>query len=162
MKRTGGLWLVLLAMALAEFMPAPARAQLQGSSGFAPSQQQFAPATGPSSVPSAPSGGALSMRSPPAGTIPQVQSGQAALIVSARFSRDFPQPITSGLIWRIYPAKPDPSRPFVPIKEEHAAAPVFVLPPGDYVVHVAFGLASAARPVSLRTETTREIFDLPA
>jgi len=162
MKRTGGLWLVLLAMALAEFMPAPARAQLQGSSGFAPSQQQFAPATGPSSVPSAPSGGALSMRSPPAGTIPQVQSGQAALIVSARFSRDFPQPITSGLIWRIYPAKPDPSRPFVPIKEERAAAPVFVLPPGDYVVHVAFGLASAARPVSLRTETTREIFDLPA
>ena len=37
-----------------------------------------------------------------------------------------------------------------------------MLPPGDYVVHVSFGLASAARPVSLRTETTREVFDLPA
>ena len=100
------------------------------------------------------------MRSPPSGTIPQavpqVQSGQAALIVNARFGRDFPQPIASGLIWRVYLAKPDPSRPFVPIKEERAAAPVFVLPPGDYVVHVSFGLASAARPVSLRTETTRE------
>src|SRR5262249_58171982 len=90
------------------------------------------------------------------------QSGQAALIVNARFGRDFPQPINSGLIWRVYPAKPDPSRPFVPIREERAAAPVFVLPPGDYVVHVSFLLASAARSVSLRTDTTREVFDLPA
>jgi hypothetical protein len=90
-----------------------------------------------------------------------VQSGQAALSVSARFGRDFPQAITSGLIWRVYPAKPDLSRPFVPIKEERAATPVFLLPPGDYVVHVSFGLASAARSVSLRTETTRSI-DLPA
>ena len=106
------------------------------------------------------------MRAPPAGTIPQggpqVQSGQAALSVSARFGRDFPQAITSGLIWRVYPAKPDLSRPIVPIKEERAATPVFLLPPGDYVVHVSFGLASAARSVSLRTETTREVFDLPA
>jgi len=131
MKRTGGLWLVLLAMALAGLLPAPVRAQFQGSSGFAPAQQQLAPATGPSSAPSAGPGGSLTMRSPPSGTIPQavpqVQAGQAALIVSARFGRDFPQPITSGLIWRVYPAKPDPSRPFVPIKEERTAAPVFVL-----------------------------------
>jgi hypothetical protein len=91
-----------------------------------------------------------------------VQSGQAALALSARFGRDFPQPIASGLVWRVYPAKPDPSRPFVPIKEDHSATPVFVLPAGDYVVHVAFGLASAVKSVSLRTETTREIFDLPA
>src|SRR6516164_1657173 len=164
MKRTGGL--VLLAMALAGFGSAPARAQFQGGSGVAPAQQQFAPAIGPSSAPSAGPGGSLTMRSPPSGTIPQavpqVQSGQAALIVNARFGRDFPQPITSGLIWRVYPAKPDPSRPFAPIMEERAAAPVFVLPPGDYVVHVSFGLASAATPVSLRTETTREVFDLPA
>jgi hypothetical protein len=166
MKRTGGLWLVLLAMALAGFGPVPVRAQFQGGSGFAPAQQQFAPATGPSSAPPAGPGASLTTRSPPSGTIPQtvpqVQSGQAALIVNARFGRDFPQSITSGLIWRVYPAKPDPSRPFVPIKEERAAAPVFVLPPGDYVVHVSFGLVSAARPVSLRTETTREVFDLPA
>ena len=109
MKRTGGLWLVLLAMALAGFGPAPARAQFQGGSGFAPAQQQFAPATGQSSAPSAAPGGSLTTRSPPSGTIPQavpqVQSGQAALIVNARFGRDFPQPITSGLIWRVYPAK---------------------------------------------------------
>jgi hypothetical protein len=87
---------------------------------------------------------------------------QYTLAVAARLGRDLPQPITTGLIWRVYPAKPDPSKPFKPIQEERAAAPVFQLPPGDYVVHVSFGLASAAKQVSLRAETTREIFDLPA
>ena len=34
--------------------------------------------------------------------------------------------------------------------------------PGDYVVHVSFGLASAAKTVHLRSDATREAFDLPA
>jgi hypothetical protein len=161
MKRMGGLSLVLLALALAGFTPAPARAQFQG---VAPSQG-FAPASGPSALPApaAPSGGALSMRAPPSGTIPpQAQAAQATLTVGARFSREFPQAISTGLIWRIYPARPDPSRPFAPIKEDRSATPVFTLAPGDYVIHVAFGFASAAKQVSLRADTTREVFDLPA
>jgi hypothetical protein len=163
----GGLRPVLLAVALAQFMPVPGRAQVPSGSGFAPAQQQFAPATGPSSAPAPPvSGSAIMMLPPPAtGALqptPQVPSVQVSLAVSARLGRDFPQPITTGLIWRVYPARPDPSKPFRPIKEERGAAPVFTLPPGDYVVHVAFGLASAAKPVSLRAETTREIFDVPA
>jgi hypothetical protein len=103
------------------------------------------------------------MRAPPSGTIPpQAQIAQATLIVGARFSREFPQAISTGLIWRIYPARPDPSRPFAPIKEDRSATPVFNLAPGDYVIHVAFGFASAAKQVSLRADTTREVFDLPA
>jgi hypothetical protein len=38
---------------------------------------------------------------------------------------------------------------------------VVALPPGDYVVHVSFGLASAAKAVRLK-EATREVFELPA
>ena len=166
MTRAGGLGVVLLAVALAELTPVPGLAQLQGGPGFAPAQQQFAPATGSPSAPVPPSGGPTLMRPPPIGgsaqPTPLVSSGQSALMVSARFGRDFPQPITNGLIWRVFPAKPDPSRPFKPIKEERGASPVFMLPTGDYVVHVAFGLATAVRPVSLRSETAREIFDLPA
>jgi hypothetical protein len=37
-----------------------------------------------------------------------------------------------------------------------------VLPPGNYVVHVALGLVSAVRAVSLKSETDRESFVLPA
>jgi hypothetical protein len=37
-----------------------------------------------------------------------------------------------------------------------------VLPPGNYVVHVALGLVSAVRPVTLKAETDRESFLLPA
>ena len=37
-----------------------------------------------------------------------------------------------------------------------------MLPPGGYVVHVSFGLASAVKRVDLRSETVRETFEIPA
>ena len=79
-----------------------------------------------------------------------VPAGQVALMVSARFGRD-PPAITGGLHWRIYPDKPDASGVFRLLREERAAAPIFVLPPGGYVVHVGFGLATAAKKVQLRS-----------
>ena len=92
---------------------------------------------------------------------PMVPAGQVALMVSARFGRD-PPGITGGLHWRVYPDKPDQTGAFRVLREERAAAPVFVLPPGGYVVHVSFGLASATRRVQLRQETVREVFEIPA
>jgi hypothetical protein len=90
-----------------------------------------------------------------------VPAGQVALMVSARFGRD-PPGITGGLHWRIYPDKPDQNGAFRVVREERAAAPIFVLPPGGYVVHVSFGLASAIKRVQLRSETVREVFEIPA
>ena len=94
-------------------------------------------------------------------TVPMVPAGQVALMVSARFGRD-PPAITGGLHWRIYADRPDANGVFRMLKEERAAAPIFVLPPGGYVVHVGFGLASAAKKVQLRSETVREVFDIAA
>jgi hypothetical protein len=91
-----------------------------------------------------------------------IPAGQVGLVVSARYGRDFAQPINSNLVWRIYPTRPDQTGAFRPIKEEKAATPTFALPAGDYVVHVTFGLASAARTVHLKSEVVREVFDLPA
>jgi len=48
------------------------------------------------------------------------------------------------------------------LREERAAAPIFVLPPGGYVVHVSFGLATAAKKIQLRAETVRESFEISA
>jgi len=69
-------------------------------------------------------------------------------MVAARYGPDLPQ-ITNGLHWRIYPAKPSAGEVYKPIKEDRGATPVFALPPGAYVVHVGFGLASAARAVQV-------------
>ncbi len=48
------------------------------------------------------------------------------------------------------------------IREERSPTPNIVLPPGGYVVHAALGLVSAVRPVTLKQETIREAFELPA
>ena len=98
---------------------------------------------------------------PPAAQAVPVPAGHVALAVTARYGRDAP-PIGGGLIWRVYAAKPDATGVFRLIKEDHTAAPTFVLPPGNYVVHASLGLASAAKAVVLRSETVREMFEIPA
>jgi hypothetical protein len=94
-------------------------------------------------------------------SVPIVPAGHVALVVSAHYGHDTPL-ITGGLIWRVYNAKPDTTGVYRLVKEDRAAAPTFVLAPGNYVVHVSFGLASAAKAVSLRSETVHEVFELPA
>ena len=81
--------------------------------------------------------------------------------MSARFGKDLP-PINSGIVWRVYSDKPDASGAFQLVREERGATPNIVLAPGGYVVHAALGLVSAVRPVTLRQETLRESFELPA
>ena len=92
---------------------------------------------------------------------PMVPAGQVALAVGARFGRD-PPAITGGLIWRVYAEKPDQNGMFKLVREDRGAAPVFVLPPGGYIVHVTFGLANAVKRVQLRSETVREVFEIAA
>ena len=94
-------------------------------------------------------------------TTPVVPAGHVALSVAARYGRDAAQ-ISGGVIWRVYASKPDTTGVFRLIKEDKAASPTFVLPPGNYVVDASFGLASMAKAVQLRSETVREVFDIPA
>ena len=103
---------------------------------------------------------------PPAAPPAQSQAsapppGQTLLAVTARFGRDLPA-IPAGLHWRVYSAKPGQGV-LRPVKEDRGANPIFTLPPGPYVVHVGFGLASATKTVQLRAgEPLRELFEIPA
>jgi len=102
----------------------------------------------------------------PPGTMPtqpmmMVPAGKVALELGARFAKDAP-PITSGLTWRVYAAKADKAGAFNLIKEDTSPSPTVLLPPGNYIVHVGFGLANAVRPITLGSQTVREVFDLPA
>jgi hypothetical protein len=98
---------------------------------------------------------------PVAQAAPGVPAGNVLLAVVARYGQNAP-PISAGLVWRVYAAKPDAPGNFRLIKEDRAAAPTFALPPGNYVVHASLGLASAAKTIVLRTDTVREVFDIPA
>jgi hypothetical protein len=101
------------------------------------------------------------MTPPVAQTLP-IPAGRVALALAARFGKDS-APINGGLVWRVYSAKPDPTGVFPLIKEDRSAAPIFVLPPGSYVVHASLGLASAAKSVQLRGDpAVREVLDIPA
>jgi hypothetical protein len=145
----------------------PMAASAQQTRSIQPGMQQFAPAGGPGVIAPGqtlvpPANAAVQNGPPLAAPNAAIPAGQVGLVVSARYGRDFPQPINSSLVWRIYPMRPDQTGAFRPIKEERSATPTFALPAGDYVVHVAFGLASMAKTVRLRSEVVREVFDLPA
>jgi hypothetical protein len=130
-----------------------------------PPIQNLAP-PGESATPVAPRGPTLQSLPPPSNPAPSppqraTTPAQAQLALAARYGSNLPQ-ITSGLHWRIYPVKPDQGGAFRPLKEDRTASPVFSLPPGNYVVHVGFGLASATRTIQLRADGSRETFEIPA
>jgi hypothetical protein len=131
----------------------------------------LAPSSGPAAA--APSLGAPPVAQPspvqpPVAAVPPVNppsvtpaAAQAVLSLSARYGKDLPA-VTGGLVWRVFSDRPDESGTFKLIREDHGANPNLVLPPGSYVVHVALGLVSAVKPVTLKAETDRENFVLPA
>jgi hypothetical protein len=100
----------------------------------------------------------------PMGAAPVPGAGgvtQVSLSLVARYGHDVPGQITSGLLWRVFAGKPDSAGNPRLLKEDRSANPVMALPPGEYQVHVSFGLAGTSRTVRLR-EATREIFELAA
>jgi hypothetical protein len=157
---------VIAAAALLLFAPSQVAAQVRNLT--APQSMTTVPLTPGTGVPGAtivapaPLAPPVPPAPPPmAQAAPLVPAGHVALAVAARYGRDTPL-ISSGLIWRVYAAKADANGVFRLIKEDRAAAPTFVLPPGSYVVHASLGLASAAKAVQLRSETVRETLDIPA
>jgi hypothetical protein len=125
----------------------------------------LAPTSGPTSTPNLPPQpmpNQPSLNPPPAAAAPpSLAPGQGVLVLSARYGKDMPA-INGGLVWRIFADHPDETGSFKMIREDRGATPNIVLPPGNYVVHVALGLVSAVRTVSLKAETDRESFLLPA
>jgi hypothetical protein len=141
--------------------PVPPASVPEAPSGPA---MNLAPPSGPASIPSLPA----PLTQPSIAVVPPVTpppgastAGQAVLSLTARYGKELPV-ITNGLVWRVFSDRPDETGAFKLIREERGATPNIVLPPGSYVVHVALGLVSAVRAVTLKSETDRESFLLPA
>jgi hypothetical protein len=103
----------------------------------------------------------MALVAPVAAQTPASGSAQATLSLSAILSGSG-TPLTGGLRWRVFGARADPDGSHPLIVESSLAQPTLTMPPGDYVVHVAFGLASAAKRVLLRAEVRSERLTLSA
>src|SRR5579871_163750 len=174
-RRRARLWPALALMMLLPVVGGPANAQWF-SDRPPPVPPAAVPDPGAAVSLAPPSGGPVALP-PPAPSVPAALTpppissalsppgtaapSQAVLALSARYGKDLP-PVTSGLIWRIFPDRPDESGAFKVVREDRTATPNIVLPPGNYVVHVTLGLVSAVRAVTLKAETDRESFVLPA
>jgi hypothetical protein len=170
---------LMLALAPAALLPAPVSAQMFSDRpppvppAAVPDVQtapamNLAPPSGTGTIPTVPaplnqptivppSIATIPPAAPPAPAVPT----QGVLSLTARYGKDLPV-INGGLVWRVFADKPDDTGTFKLIREERGATPNIVLPPGSYVVHVALGLVSAVRAVSLKAETDRVAFVLPA
>jgi hypothetical protein len=105
---------------------------------------------------------AMVMLSAAANADPAPADGQATLSLTATLNGGVGGPLTGGLRWRVFAAQPDAAGAHPLIVESSLAQPTLTLPPGDYVVHVAFGLASATRRLTLGPEVRSEQLPLSA
>ena len=103
----------------------------------------------------------MALLAPASAQAPTSESGQATLNLSAVLTGGA-APLTGGLRWRVFGAQADPDGSHPLIVESGLAQPTLTIAPGDYVVHVAFGLASAAKRVTLGAEVRSERLTLPA
>lgn len=78
--------------------------------------------------------------------LPAPPAGQAVISLSASFPGDN-RPIRSGLQWRVYEDKGD-AQPTLVTRSTNPT-PSFTLPPGNYIVHAAYGFAGASRRMTV-------------
>lgn len=70
--------------------------------------------------------------------------------------------LDAGLKWRVFSMRADADGGHPLVMESALAQPVLSLPPGDYVVHVSFGLASATKIVALNAGVRNEPLSISA
>lgn len=118
------------------------------------------PRPDPDSLPASPA-------TPPAAETPATEAIAAmtsvpqAVTLSARITQDG-APIPDGLVWRIFDTKPDASGELALVAKSDLGAPTVELPPGDYVVHVAYGRAQTSEPLSVVPGANEKAFILEA
>jgi hypothetical protein len=103
----------------------------------------------------------MALIAPAMAQTPASESAQATLSLSAMLNGGG-APLTGGLRWRVFGSHADPDGSHPLIVESGQAQPTLTIPPGDYVVHVAFGLASAAKRVTLGADVRSERLTLSA
>ncbi len=85
---------------------------------------------------------------------------QATLTLAAALSGG--AALKEGVRWRLFSAKAEEDGTHQLIVESNQAEPTLAIPPGDYIVHAAFGLASATKRLTLAPEVRSERLQISA
>ena len=127
--------------------PRPDATWLQQPQQQAGGDQQAPIPAPPIHQPDGNNGGVL----PPANAtsaIAAVTSVPQPVHLSAKVTDDGAE-IPSGLVWRVFEAKADPSGDLAMVAKSDKAVADLSLPPGEYVVHVAYGRAQASDTIQV-------------
>lgn len=118
----------------------------------APAVQAQSPAQAPAlTSPSIPS---LTQAPPP------IAVGQVTLNASAVFAGS-DEPIRTGLVWRVFEDHGDATQPTI-VARSSSPTPSFILSPGNYIVHAAYGFASASKRITIQSGTLEERLPISA
>ncbi|MBN9062426.1 MAG: hypothetical protein BGP06_08075 [Rhizobiales bacterium 65-9] len=150
LKRVVAFFLLSLAPAMAQQTDAPAAPPAVSE------QQQPAEATQTPVAPAvpAPPVPAPAEAAPPQAAAPVKPDARGLLFLTAQFAITN-KTIASGLTWRVFP-EIDNAASEQPVAISTEPAPAFQLEPGPYIVHVAYGLASAVRRITVGGRETNE------
>lgn len=108
---------------------------------------------------------------PPANTtvVPRtpgiINPGDDSNLVAVRLTAhltDDSQPITQGLVWRVFREKAGGGGTPSPIATQRTADPTLQLEPGTYLINVAYGRANITRRIAVTPQTAEERFVLNA
>jgi hypothetical protein len=128
-----------------------------------PALAQTTPVTPAAQTPQTKTGAATTRGEapPPPPFVSPVEAARGVAYLTASLANQS-QPLRSGLVWRVYKerAEDDGSRPLV--AESAEAAPALPLADGVYVVHVAYGLASATKRLTIAGQPATERLQLNA
>lgn len=139
------LLLVLAGAALTSLSPAPLMAQ-EAAAEMPPMPR---PRPDPGNLPATPPRPAdPAPETPATDAIAAVTATPQPVTLSARITQDG-APIPDGLVWRIFDTVPDASGELALVAKSELGAPTVELPPGEYVVHVAYGRAQTSEPLSV-------------
>lgn len=119
------------------------------------------PRPDPDSLPNRPAQGTTAGETPATEAISALTSAPQPVALSARIT-DGGEPIPDGLIWRIFDTQPDASGELALVAKSDLGAPTVELPPGQYVVHVAYGRAQTSQPLSVVPGANQQDFILEA
>lgn len=119
------------------------------------------PRPDPDSLPPPASQPAPNAATPATDAIAAAVSTPQSVRLTARITQDG-APIPDGLVWRIFDTKPDATGELALVAKSDDGAAEVELPPGEYVVHVAYGRAQTSETMAVVPGANEKTFVLEA